>query len=192
MPIFDHFEFIAPFYERFIPLREPEQMIELLGLPVDGPLLDAGGGTGRVSQALKRILPQVVVVDLSHGMLQQAVARHDLQSVRSHTEFLPFPDQTFSRVIMVDALHHVCSHEQTASELWRVLRPGGRLIIEEPDVRVFSVKLVALAEKLALMRSHFISPPRIMALFPSEGAVKYIQQEGFNAWVIVDKDGRAA
>jgi len=191
MPIFDHFEIIAPFYERLIPLREPEQIIELLQPPFNGPLLDAGGGTGRVSQVLKKITPQIVVADLSEGMLHQALHQHGLETVCSHTEKLPFPDQTFSRVIMVDALHHVCNHEQTAAEMWRVLKPRGRIIVEEPDVRLFSVKFVALFEKLAMMRSHFISPPRIAALFSDPGAVKKIEQESFNAWVIVDKDGTA-
>jgi len=164
-------------------------MIELLRPPFVGPLLDAGGGTGRVSQALKGIANQIIVADLSSGMLRQARSDHNLETVLSHTEKLPFPDRTFARVIMVDALHHVCSHEQTASEMWRVLEPGGRIIIEEPDVRQFSVKIVALFEKLALMRSHFISPPRIAALFTDPAADKQIEQESFNAWVIIEKEG---
>jgi demethylmenaquinone methyltransferase/2-methoxy-6-polyprenyl-1,4-benzoquinol methylase len=48
----------------------------------------------------------------------------------------------------------------------RVLEPEGRSVIEEPDIRTFGVKLVALAEKILLMRSHFLSPIQIASLFP--------------------------
>ena len=67
-----------------------------------------------------------------------------------------------------------------------MLKPGGRLVIEEPDVRTWQVKIVAVVEKLALMRSHFLSPPQIAALLPPEAKIK-IEKEGYNAWVIVEK-----
>ena len=187
MPGLDHFSFIAPYYDRVIRLHTAERIIELAGLPIDGGLLDAGGGTGRVAQALHDHAGWLVVVDLSLGMLQQASTKHRLSSVCSPTEQLPFPDATFERIIMVDALHHVIDHGATARELWRVLKAGGRILIEEPDIRTFSVKLVALAEKLALMRSHFISPSRIAGLFPYPEARLRVERDGFNAWIVVDK-----
>jgi demethylmenaquinone methyltransferase/2-methoxy-6-polyprenyl-1,4-benzoquinol methylase len=90
---------------------------------------------------------------------------------------------------MVDALHHVIHQQATADELWRILQPGGRIVIEEPDFRTFTVKLLALAEKLALMRSHFLSPPQIAALFPQPNARIQVETGKFNAWVIVEKMG---
>jgi demethylmenaquinone methyltransferase/2-methoxy-6-polyprenyl-1,4-benzoquinol methylase len=187
MPTLDHFGFIAPYYDRVIRPRAVEKFVQMAGLPVTGGVLDAGGGTGRVAQALRDFAGWLVVLDLSLGMLQQASAKNGLRAVCSATERLPFPDESFERVIMVDALHHVIDHAETASELWRVLKPGGRLVIEEPDIRTFSIKLVALAEKLALMRSHFVSPPQIARLFPYAKADCRVEQEGYNAWVIIDK-----
>jgi demethylmenaquinone methyltransferase/2-methoxy-6-polyprenyl-1,4-benzoquinol methylase len=187
MPILDHFGIIAPYYDRIIHLRTASKLVELADLPVKGGVLDAGGGTGRVTAALAGLADSLVVADLSHAMLRQAREKEHLQTVCTHTEKLPFNDASFERVIMVDALHHVCNHCQTATELWRVLKEGGRLVIEEPDIRTVSVKLVALAEKLALMRSHFISPPEIVSLFPYPGARHKIVRDGFTAWVVIDK-----
>lgn len=187
MPILDHFGLLAPFYDRAIPLNHSDKLIQVIDLPTTGALLDAGGGTGRVANALKELAPSIFVADLSMKMLQQAGIKNGLCLVNSHTEELPFPNGYFERVIMVDAFHHVCDHSKTAGELWRVLKPGGRLVIEEPDIRNFSVKLIAVAEKLALMRSHFIQPPDIAALFPYSNAQIEIQNEGFNTWVIVKK-----
>lgn len=187
MPILDHFGLIAPYYDRVISLKQADQLKRLLGIPGPQRLLDAGGGTGRVAQALQPDIPLVVIADLSRGMLRQAQGKDGLQVVNSHTEALPFPDASFERIVMVDALHHVCDQPATAAEMWRVLAPGGRIVIEEPDIRTTAVKLIALAEKLLLMRSHFLAPGRIASLFDLHGASHELIKDGYNVWVVIDK-----
>lgn len=187
MPLLSHFDFLAPFYEAVIKPREPKELPSLAALPTEGMLLDAGSGTGRVAQFLRSMATALVAVDLSLRMLKEARKKDGLHPVRSFTEKLPFPDCSFARIIIVDALHHVVNPQQTAQELWRVLQPGGRIVIEEPDVRTFAVKLVALAEKLALMRSRFLSPSQIAGLFPYPEAHVHIVTKGLNAWIIVEK-----
>jgi len=189
MPKLDHFEIIAPFYERALPRRQEEQLVKLAGLPVNGILLDAGGGTGRVSRALCEYVSQVVIVDLSLGMLAQAKAnaKQGLLLACAHSERLPFPANHFERIIMVDALHHVVNQGETAGDLYRVLKPGGFLVVEEPDVQRFGVKLIALLEKLVLMRSHFLPAERIARLFSTTGARTQIVKDELTAWVVVEK-----
>ena len=148
MPIFDHFDFLAPFYETFIPPKDPQEIWNFADLPASGALLDAGGGTGRVAQFMRGKVDSIVVVDLSQKMLAETRQKDGLRPVCSHTEKLPFADETFARIIMVDALHHVCDQRGTVDELWRTLQPGGRLVIEEPDLRLFGVKLLAVSRSL--------------------------------------------
>jgi ubiquinone/menaquinone biosynthesis C-methylase UbiE len=187
MPLLDHFDLLAPLYETFIPPGDPQELCTRIGLPTPGALLDAGGGTGRVAQSLRGMAGSIVVADLSFKMLAEARRKAGLNPVCSHTERLPFPNGFFARIIMVDAFHHVCDQRQTAAELWRVLQPGGRLVIEEPDVRAFAVKLIAAGEKIALMRSHFLAPHRIGELFRRPGAGIRIAVDNTTAWIIVEK-----
>jgi ubiquinone/menaquinone biosynthesis C-methylase UbiE len=161
-------------------------MLEQADLPTSGRVLDAGGGTGRVADAIRAHAGEVVIADPSLGMLRQADQTR-LWLACSNSEALPFPNASFERVIMVDALHHVIHQGRTAREMYRVLKPGGRIVIEEPDIRKLGVKLVAVAEKLLLMRSHFLSPDKILELFSFDTAQASIHAMEGNAWVVIQR-----
>lgn len=179
---FDHFSAIAPIYAR-ATYSSLNTLRTLADLPARGRLLDVGGGTGRVASVVRDLVDEVIIADVSIGMLKQT-PRSTLQPVCAFSESLPFPSDSFERILMVDALHHVVDQPSTADEMFRVLKPGGRIIIEEPDIRSFGVKLIALVEKLLLMRSHFLSPPQIADLFKKAE----IHTEESSAWVVVKKE----
>ena len=182
---FDHFDFIAPIFSR-VGYASFEALQEFADLPTSGRVLDAGGGTGRVAALVRAHAGEVVIADPSLGMLRQA-DRARLGLACANSEALPFPGESFDRIIMVDALHHVIHQGETARELYRVLRPGGRIVIEEPDIRAFGVKMVAAAEKLLLMRSHFLAPDEIAALFSFDNARPTFRIRESNAWIIIEK-----
>jgi demethylmenaquinone methyltransferase/2-methoxy-6-polyprenyl-1,4-benzoquinol methylase len=187
MPVIDHFGIIAPMYDRM----GGESALtagfrSLFNLPCDGVLLDVGGGTGRMAAVLRPFVGKVVVTDISKQMLERCAVKPGLMTVNCPAEELPFLEGTIDRVLMVDAFHHVESQERTARELWRVLRPGGTLLIEEPDNRLWWVKMAGGVEKLMLMRSRFMDPEAIARLFPEEAQIK-ISSKGGTAWIVVQK-----
>ncbi len=187
MPIFDHFNLLAPYYDRMLGGDHHEDWLRLLEIQPGFRLLDAGGGTGRVSQALGCLSCTVIVADASRGMLRQACAKQGLTAVQAQTEALPFPAASFDRVLMVDAFHHVADQPATIDQLWRALKPGGRLLIEEPDIHRFGVKMIAVAEKLLLMRSHFRSPEWVAGMLRAQGANVTVEQAGANSFILARK-----
>jgi demethylmenaquinone methyltransferase/2-methoxy-6-polyprenyl-1,4-benzoquinol methylase len=187
MPLLEHFDFLAPFYDRFLSPPEDGKLIELLDLPEKGNILDAAGGTGRITQLLTGYGRLVVVQDYSHKMLLQTKSKGGITAVTSETEDLPFPDACFARIVIVDAYHHLRDQRNSLGELWRVLSFGGVLVIEEPDINHWGAKLIALVEKLTLMRSHFKQPATISQSLQLLGAETRIEIEGINAWIVGHK-----
>ena len=187
MAKFNHFSVLAPVYEKYITPQMPENLISLAKLPIAGRILDVGGGTGRVSQFLSSYADQVILADQSYQMARESQKKNALLPVCTESETLPFPSNFFERVIMVDALHHVNQQQNTLNELWRITKPGGILIIEEPDINTLYVKLIAIAEKLALMRSHFLSPETIAKHFATQPGSVLIERKNSTAWIIVSK-----
>lgn len=191
----DHFRFFAPIYDRLIKPPDPGPLRHRLKLPAQGALLDVGGGTGRVAQPYQDLVDKLIVTDVSPAMLRQAQEKGLRLTVAAGAEQLPFPTASFSRVLVVDALHHFADQRQAIGELIRVLGPGGRLVIEEPDLNHLTVKLVALAEKVALMRSRFFYPAQIAEMVASYQLQPHIERgeqlardKSFAAWIIADKN----
>jgi ubiquinone/menaquinone biosynthesis C-methylase UbiE len=186
--VLDHFRLVAPVYDRVLSPPDAERLRRLLELPVTGQILDVGGGTGRVAQTLRGLAGDVVVLDESAAMLEQARLK-GLTTVQGQAEHLPFPDDAFARVLIVDAFHHLRDQRQAAAEFLRVLAPGGLIVIEEPNVEAAAVKLVALAEKVALMRSHFRRPVAVQEIMQAAGGRVRLEREGGTFWAIVTKPG---
>jgi ubiquinone/menaquinone biosynthesis C-methylase UbiE len=185
---FDHFNLVAGIYDKAGKFTLGQPLTDFLALSPNHKLLDAGGGTGRVSAVLRNSVQDLVVADTSFGMLSKAKNK-GLHSVVAPVERLPFRPGEFDRVIMMDALHHVRDQRQTVKELWRMLNRNGRMIIVEPDIHKWMVKVVALGEKLLLMRSHFLTGEDILNLFMGiEAEIKVVYEQN-SVFIIAKNDG---
>ena len=114
-------------------------------LPVEpGELvLDMGCGGGRHAFALFKAGARVVALDMDAAELKDVAGMFDAlraevpagataSAVRGDAYRLPFPDDTFDKVIAAEILEHLPSDEVAMAELFRVLKPGGRLAVTVP------------------------------------------------------------
>jgi len=146
-----------------------------------------GGGTGRIAQGLVGHVDQVIVADASPKMLSQTRQKPGLLAVVCLAEQLPFAADSIERVIAVDAYHHLANQQQSLQEMWRVLAPDGLLVVEEPDIAHFAVKLLALGERLLMMQSHLVRGETIAEDLAALGAQVEVAREQYMYWVVARK-----
>ena len=115
--------------------------VEMAGLRLGHTVLDIAGGTGDLSLAYCKHLGMhghVVLSDINDSMLR--VGRDKLMDsgygtrldyVQANAECLPFADNTFDLVSIAFGLRNVTDKNAALNSMWRVLKPGGRLLILE-------------------------------------------------------------
>ncbi len=95
-------------------------------------ILDLAAGTGTSSSPLAKAGARVFPTDLSLGMLQQGHTRYpDLHFVAGDGLRLPYRDHSFDAVTISYGLRNVEDTVAALRELYRVTKPGGRIVIAE-------------------------------------------------------------
>jgi ubiquinone/menaquinone biosynthesis C-methylase UbiE len=106
-------------------------------LPAEWTVTDIGTGTGYLLPALTATFREVIAVDPVDSMLQVARLRPELASAKNvafrqgDLSRLPIADQGVDLALAVLVFHHVPSPAEAFGEIFRVLRPGGRVLIVE-------------------------------------------------------------
>jgi 2-polyprenyl-3-methyl-5-hydroxy-6-metoxy-1,4-benzoquinol methylase len=98
-------------------------------------VLDVGCGEGRFASELARAGTEVVGIDVAAEPLRRARLRHpelDLRQVQAEGEW-PLPDASFDAVWAGEVIEHVTDTAGWLSEVRRVLRSGGSLLLSTPD-----------------------------------------------------------
>ena len=95
-------------------------------------ILDVAAGTGTSSAALAKSGATVVAVDFSPGMIEEGRRRQPgIEFVEADAERLPFGDEEFDAVTISFGLRNINNPIVALGEMYRVLKPGGRLVICE-------------------------------------------------------------
>src|SRR5436305_1907304 len=116
------------------------QVVERASIQPGERILDVGCGTGTLAIAAARAAPGVMVRGLDADPAILARARDKAAASGTEIEFdealstsLPYDDASFDLMLSTLFFHHLPDRgkRQTAHELLRVLRPGGRLVVAD-------------------------------------------------------------
>jgi ubiquinone/menaquinone biosynthesis C-methylase UbiE len=162
--------------------------VERLGLLPGATVLDIGCGTGASALPAAEIVGpggKVLGIDLAEKLLEQArvkAAQRQLQNVEfrlGDMTALGLPDNHFDAVVSVFSIFFVPDMEAQVRELWRMVRPGGKLAITTWGPRFFGPVYTVWREAVRTERpdlysafnpwDRITSPEEVHALLQSGG-----------------------
>jgi ubiquinone/menaquinone biosynthesis C-methylase UbiE len=91
--------------------------------------LEIGCGTGLILERTHEVARQAIGVDISPGMVEHCLAK-GLDAQLIDGSHLPFDDDSFDLVYSFKVLAHVPNIQSLLSEIARVTKPGGRMVLE--------------------------------------------------------------
>jgi ubiquinone/menaquinone biosynthesis C-methylase UbiE len=135
------FRWLTPIYDALIdgPLsmaRMRKDLLAGMGDLSNKKILDVGSGTGTMAVMIKQLHPSADVLGIDGDPQILAIARDKARDLGDGIRFdqgmsfdLPYPNESFDIVLTTCMLHHLTKAEKqnTAQEMYRVLRPGGQL-----------------------------------------------------------------
>lgn len=138
-------------------------------------VLDLAAGTGTSSAALARSGAHVVAADFSRGMIQVGAERNthvpNLEFIWADATALPFDEGEFDAVTISFGLRNVADPATALAEMYRVLKPGGRLVICE-----FSTPPSQLVHSFYRFYLDKITPTLVALVSSNPAAYSYLSE----------------
>lgn len=129
-------ELAGRFGKDYVPGRSWKGLAEaLLKVSSHGVVADLGAGEGTLAQMLARQAERVIAVDLSPKMVEfgrELALKHELPNLEyrlGDIEEPPLDDASVDLAFLSQALHHAGSPQKALEQAFRIVKPGGRLVV---------------------------------------------------------------
>lgn len=133
-------------------------------IPAGAKVLDCGAGTGELSLAASDNADSVLCTDLSKNMLKQtqrkarALGADNIEFAARNIFDLQDPDDTYDVVIAGNVLHLLTNPQGAVKEMYRVLKPGGKLLLPTFTNKNSARLLIGIYKKLGFDPAANYSP----------------------------------
>src|SRR3989344_1022167 len=126
----------AHLYKKIMYSCRVGKIMSLLDVKKGDKVLEIGCGEGYYTKKILEITSDVTAIDISEKFLEKAkkytrAKAHDY--VCCPAEKIPFPDNSFDKVLMSEVIEHLLDWRDGVREIHRVLKPGGIVVISTPN-----------------------------------------------------------
>ena len=161
---------VAHVYDFVLPKRKPVEFLQLLNAQKHDKILEIGAGTGRIAKHYGFHVRDLTLLDPAENMLKRAmdILPH-AKPIVGYSEGMEFPSNTFDKIVCYDSLHHWQNQLKGLKEAYRVLKPGGIILVLEVDQNNFWGRKVQLFERLLKMNSLMHKPVDLQLILEKIG-----------------------
>ena len=142
------------------------------------------GNIGNLGKRLRMLGVSVTILDDScyEDITYSLIQNINCNIVKGSLETLPFKDEYFDKVIILDYFNHAVDCERVISEIDRVLNQDGEVILEDLNLKNIKVKLMNIKHKIFGENINYHYPSEIIDLFSKvniTGIMKEIENERY-------------
>lgn len=180
------FNSVAPRYDLMNDLMSfgvhrwwKKKLIQRAKIQAKADLLDLATGTGDLALYLAPFLDKInrlILSDINSAMLEEARKKlidrglfKNIEYVQANASTLPFSDNSFDRVLMAFGLRNVTDQEAALRSIFRVLKPGGKVLILE-----FSRPRYVALNSLYDLYSFYVIPKLGKCIAEDEDSYRYL------------------
>ena len=108
-------------------------------MPYSTTVVDVGSSMSPLLAVLPQKSDNVIAIDIDHFSLLEASIRYpNIHFLESSASSLPLASNYCDTVLFLDVLEHVENEQQSIDEVWRILKPEGKLILSVPNRGLFA------------------------------------------------------
>ena len=140
--------------------------------PQKGKVIEIGSSTGCQLEAFRNEGWEVLGIEPDRVVAAQAEETLSIPTIKSTLEEAKLPENSVDAAMMLHVIEHVPDPVGTLSEIYRVLKPGGHLVVETPRYDTMAFKMLGRRERSVSCNGH-------ISFFTTDSLAKAYTKAGF-------------
>lgn len=142
------------------------------------------GKVGELGKRIRAFGVQVTILEDCHRdkISMSHVMNENCTVVSGQLEYMPFKDNYFDKIIVLDCLNHTSNYSKSVKEINRVLKYNGEVIIEDLNLKDIKVKLEYFKHRICGDNASYKYPNEVENIFKSydfEGKLKEVENKRY-------------